>query len=73
MLTPYIGCWRRTRERRNPSPGTGLMNLAKPPAEAGPATDADTKGRSSWLAAALLALFPFAILAALAILDSFIR
>ena len=36
-------------------------------------TDAETKGRGPWLAAAVLALFPFAILAALAILDSFIR
>ena len=49
------------------------MNLGEPPATPEPAGDAETKGRTRWLGAAVLALFPFAILAALAILDSFIR
>ena len=73
MPTPYIGCGRRTREHRNSSPGTGLMNLREPPATPEPAGDAETRERTRWLGAAVLALFPFAILAALAILDSFIR
>ena len=73
MPTPYIGSGRRTRERSNSSPGTGLMNLGEPPATPEPAGDAETEGGTRWLSAAVLALFPFAILAALAILDSFIR
>ena len=73
MPTPYIGCWRRTRERRNSSPRMGLMNLGEPPATPEPGGEADRKGRTPWLGAVVLALFPFVILAALAILDSFIR
>lgn len=49
------------------------MNLAEPPTAPEPAGDAETKRRAPWLGAAALALFPFAVLAALAILDSFIR
>ena len=49
------------------------MNLGEPPATPEPAGDAETEGGTRWLSAAVLALFPFAILAALAILDSFIR
>lgn len=49
------------------------MNRGEPPATPEPAEDAETKGRTRWVGAAVLALFPFAILAALAILDSFIR
>lgn len=49
------------------------MNLGEPPATPESTGDAGTKGHTRWLGAAVLALFPFAILAALAILDSFIR
>ena len=54
-------------------PGVRVMPPGERPADTEAAGAAEADGRVRWLGALVLVLTPFAIFAALAILDSFIR